>query len=137
MGAGIASFLVGALGADVVHPSPFSAVTKSELGYQLLAAINAGRLKVRAVRLTPSPLAGEGWGEGVAEGAAEGAAPLAEFWKQAQLARSTLHANQRLSWYVDPREGHDDLLISVALAVEAAQHSRPRIATGRIARRSE
>src|SRR5437870_10994893 len=58
-------------------------------------------------------------------------AALTEFWNQARLARSTLHANQRLSFYVDPREGHDDLLISVALAVEAAQHSRPRLALGR------
>ena len=61
----------------------------------------------------------------------EDAPAIAEFWHQARLARSTLHANQRLSFYVDQREGHDDLLIAVALAVEAAQHSRPRIATGR------
>lgn len=35
---------------------------------------------------------------------------------------------------MDPREGHDDLLVSVALAVEAAQRSRPRIAMGRAAK---
>ena len=189
VGAGISSLLFGALGGDVVHPFSFSAVSKSDLGYALLSAVNGGRLKVptdphdlqpppglthlppsyvprpshQGVRgamppdsferlgegtpgLTLSPLAPGGSGgsgpltqsEVLAEGASfrpEGEAPLAEFWRQARLARPSLHANQRLSFYVDPREGHDDLLISVALAVEAAQHSRPRVATGRVSRR--
>ncbi len=118
IGAGIASFLVGALGADIVHPFTFSAVSKSALGYQFLTAVNAGRLRVKSF----APANAE--------------APAAdEFWRQARLARSTMHANQRLSFYVDPRDGHDDLLIAAALVVEAAQHSRPRIATGRVARR--
>lgn len=119
VGAGIASFLVGALGADVVHPFTFSAVSKSALGYQFLSAINAARLRVPS---ESSSRQGDG-------------AAVVEFWRQARLARSTLHANQRLSFYVDPREGHDDLLIAVALAVEAAQHARPLVATGRVVRR--
>jgi hypothetical protein len=32
---------------------------------------------------------------------------------------------------VDAREGHDDLLMSAALAVEAAAGAQPRIARGR------
>jgi hypothetical protein len=118
IGAGVASLLVGALGADVVRPFVFTSVSKSELGYQLLGAINAGRLRVPAER---GPYADD-------------VAAVAEFWRQARLARSSLHANQRLSFYVDPREGHDDLLIALALAVEAAEHARPLIATGRRAR---
>ena len=113
VGAGIASFLVGALGPEVVHPFTFSAVSKSALGYQFLGAINSGRLRVQP----------------------DGGAAVPEFWKQAHLARSTMHANQRLTFYVEPRDGHDDLLIAVALAVEAGQYSRPRIASGRMARR--
>src|SRR5438094_4093131 len=46
VGAGIASFLVGALGADIVHPFLFSAVSKSDLGYELLSAISSGCLKI-------------------------------------------------------------------------------------------
>src|SRR5439155_15398561 len=92
----------------------------------------------------PSPAQGPGLpinplphgGGGLGWGASDSSLALAEFWAQARLARSTLHANQRLSFYVDPREGHDDLLISVALAVEAAQHSRPRVATGHLVQRS-
>jgi hypothetical protein len=185
-------------------------VSKSDLGYQLLAALNSGRLKVpgpdppppnRPLPPTPSrdepplpsiearggrplpsaqgrderplpatqgrdepqlasieargggpmpPTAGqdgprlplgEGRGEGVLVTGRPGdattadtpsAAPaLAEFWRQARLARATLHANQRLQWFVDPREGHDDLLVALALAVEAARYSHPRIARGR------
>lgn len=111
VGAGIASFLVGALGADVVQPFTFSTVSKSDLGYQLLAAVNSGRLKT--------------YGE-------DGSPESAEFWKQARLARSAFHVNQRLSWYVDPRDGHDDLLVLAGLAVEAAQRSVPRRAMGRV-----
>ena len=47
-----------------------------------------------------------------------------------RLARSALHENQRLSFYVDAREGHDDLLMSAALAVEAAAGAHPRVARG-------
>jgi hypothetical protein len=141
VGAGIASFLVDALGADIVHPFTFSAVSKSDLGYQLLSAVNSGRLKIPIghdppPEMNPLPPRGGGLGRGgVPIGPTDDADALTEFWAQARLARSTLHANQRLSFYVDPREGHDDLLISVALAVEAAQHSRPRVATGRPAQR--
>src|SRR5438309_8438632 len=58
IGAGIASFLVGGLGADLVHPFVFSAVSKSDLGYQLLSAVNSGRLKITPSN--PLPPAGGG-----------------------------------------------------------------------------
>ena len=46
IGPDIASFLADALGADLVHPFVFSAVSKSDLGYQLLSAVNSGPLKI-------------------------------------------------------------------------------------------
>ena len=109
VGAGVASFLVGALPL-VARPFVFSATSKSALGYGLLAAVNGGRLQMYAD---------------------DGSPESTEFWREEQLARSALHENQRLSFYVDPREGHDDLLMSLALAVEAAAGAEPRFALGR------
>jgi len=112
VGAGVASFLVGAL-PMVARPFIFTATSKSALGYGLLAAVNSGRLAMYADDGSPESV---------------------EFWREARLARSTLHENQRLSFYVDPREGHDDLLMSAALAVEAAAGAEPRVARGRTTR---
>jgi hypothetical protein len=40
-----------------------------------------------------------------------------------------------MNFFVEPADGHDDYLVSAALAVEAAKdiETRPRIARGRIA----
>ena len=110
LGTGVASFLVGAL-PGVARPFIFTAASKSALGYGLLSAINAGRLATYADDGSPESV---------------------ELWREVRLARSSLHENQRLSFYVDPREGHDDLLISLALTVEAAVDTSPRIARGRV-----
>jgi hypothetical protein len=37
-----------------------------------------------------------------------------------------------MNFFVDPADGHDDYLTSLALAVEAAATSRPRTARGRV-----
>lgn len=108
IGAGVASFLKSAL-RSVVEPFTFTASSKSELAFGLLAAVNAGRLKMYA-------------------GADENAG---EFWKQMELARSAIRPNLAMNFYVDPREGHDDYLMSLALAVHGAQGATPRQATGR------
>ncbi len=107
VGAGVASFLVGAL-PGAARPFLFTAASKSALGYGLLSAVNGGRLKMYA----------------------DASPESAEFWQEMELARTALHENQRLSFYVDPREGHDDLLMSAALAVEAAAGTQPRVARG-------
>ena len=130
VGAGVASFLVGALGPDVAIPFTFSAVSKSDLGYQLLAAVNAGRFKLYAADALPSAGAGP---DGYAY--TEHELALETFWAEARVAKSTLGVNQRLQWYVDPRDGHDDLLVSAALTVAAAGHAIPRVASGRSVRR--
>ncbi|MDP3063422.1 MAG: hypothetical protein Q8O40_09475 [Chloroflexota bacterium] len=109
LGAGVASFLEKALGRSVVEAVTFTAQSKSRLGYDLIAAVNTGRLKMYA-----------------ADGTPEGQ----EFWRQVCHARAHYRANQTMSFYVDPSEGHDDYLSSMALLVEAARYL-PRVARGR------
>jgi hypothetical protein len=109
VGAGVASFLASALGKSVVTPFLFTQASKSRLGFDLLAAINSGRLKMYA---------------------GDGSEESAEFWSQMRMARSTFRPNQTINFYVDPAEGHDDFLSSLALLVEAARYT-PRAARGR------
>jgi hypothetical protein len=113
IGAGMASFLVQALGSSVVHPFLFTAASKSQLGFQLLAAINSGRLKMYA---------------------GDGSEEYREFWWQMERAKSAFRANQTMNFYVDPAEGHDDFLMSLALLVEAANYT-PRSAKGHVRER--
>ncbi|MBI2913573.1 MAG: hypothetical protein HYY03_06605 [Chloroflexi bacterium] len=113
LGETLARLLAKALGAEVVRPVRFSAESKSRLGYGLLAAVNGGRLKMYA---------------------ADGSVEFAEFWRQAELARVAYRPNRTMNFYVEPWQGHDDYLVSLALAVEAARdlESRPRVARGRV-----
>ena len=113
VGAGVASFLVQALGSAAVQPFTFTAASKSQLGFQLLAAINGGRLKMYA---------------------GDGSEEYGEFWLQMERAKSAFRANQTMNFYVDPAEGHDDFLMSLALLVEAA-HYAPRSAKGHVRER--
>jgi hypothetical protein len=110
VGAGIAGFLVSALGRQVVEPFQFSAASKSELGYALLGATNGSRLRVYAD---------------------DGSVEWRELWEQARAARYALAAGQRLSFFVPPAAGHDDYIMSLALAVRAASLGAPRLASAR------
>ncbi len=110
VGAGVASFLVSALGRQVVVPFVFSAPSKSKLAYDFLGAVNAGRLKLYRE---------------------DGSPECREFWLEMEQARYAVSANQRMDFYVPPERGHDDFLISSALAVEAAGLARVRQAVGR------
>jgi phage FluMu gp28-like protein len=111
LGETLARLLASALGEQVVRPFRFTAESKSRLGYGLLAAVNGGRLRMYA---------GDASGE------------YREFRQQAERARVAYRANQTMNFFVDPAEGHDDYLMSLALAVEASAGSRPRAARGRI-----
>jgi hypothetical protein len=113
LGETLARLLSRTLGPAVVKPFRFSAESKSRLGYDLLAAVNGGRLKMYA---------------------ADGSNEWAEFWRQAELARASYRTNQTMSFFVDPSSGHDDYLMSLALTVEAARDldPRPRVARGRL-----
>jgi len=47
-----------------------------------------------------------------------------------ERARVRYRPNQTMNFYVDPQEGHDDFLVSLALVVQAAKGLSPREAKG-------
>jgi len=108
VGEPVASFLRKALGSRVV-PFKFTSQSKSELGFNLLAAINSGRLKVYK---------------------GDGSKEYQEFRHEMEKARSQYRPSQTINFYVDPSHGHDDFLMSLALAVEAGREYVPRGAKG-------
>ena len=118
LGETTARFLISALGGQVVQPYRFTSESKSRLGYNLLAAVNGGRLKMYAGDAAdlPTGQAGE----------------YRDFWRQIGRARVAYRASRTMNFFVDPQEGHDDYLMSLALAVEAGAASRPRTARGRV-----
>ena len=109
IGQPVSSFLRQALGSRV-SPFTFTDRSKSELGFNLLAAVNAGRLKMYA---------------------GDGSAEYQQFWFELEAARSQYRPNRTMNFYVDPARGHDDFLMSLALLVEAASQYVPREAKGR------
>ena len=110
VGEPVSSFLREALGSRVV-PFTFTQASKSELGFNLLAAVNSGGLKVYK-------------GDGSAEGQ--------EFWQEMEKAKSQYRPSQTMNFYVDPAQGHDDFLMSLALVVEAGKQYAPREAKGMV-----
>jgi len=110
IGQPVSSFLRKALGSKV-SAFTFTAKAKSELGFNLLAAINAGRLKVYK---------------------GDGSDEAQEFWLEMEKAKSQFRASQTINFYVSPAEGHDDFLMSLALAVEAANLYERRGAWGSV-----
>ena len=109
MGEGIASVLSKALGTSAVTSLRFSAQSKSRLGYDLLSAVNSGRLKMYARD------GSEEWGE---------------FWRQVTSARVQYRMDKTMNFYVEESRGHDDYLNSLALLVGAGKYL-PRVARGR------
>jgi len=108
IGEPVSSFLRQSLGARV-SPFTFTQRTKSELSFSLLAAINSGRLKMYR---------------------GDGSTEFLEFWCEIDKAKSQYRPNQTMNFYVDPSQGHDDFLMSLALVVEAANQYTPRGAKG-------
>jgi len=113
LGETLARLLMRRLGDDVVRPVRFTAESKSRLGYGLLAAVNGGRLKMYA---------------------ADGSREYSEFWREMELARVHYRTSRQMNFFVAPADGHDDYLVSLSLAVDAAREleTRPRIARGRM-----
>ncbi len=112
LGETLARLLSRALGSGAVQAVRFSAESKSRLGFELLAAVNGGRLKLYAP---------------------DGSAEHAELWRQIELARAVYRPNRTMNFFVDPAQGHDDFVVSLALAVQATaglQEERPRVARG-------
>lgn len=113
IGAGLASFLGAALGPATVTPFVFSAASKSDLGWRLLAAIDGGRLK---------------------EYAPDGEEDTRLFWRQLEACAYEVRPGpgKGLAWGVDDARLHDDLLLSLALVGALDDLDwRPRIARGR------
>ncbi|MCX7912108.1 MAG: hypothetical protein N2506_04005 [Dehalococcoidales bacterium] len=108
IGEPVASFLKKALGGRVV-PFHFTAQSKSTLGFNLLAAINSGRLKMYRP---------------------DGSEEYRDFFRQMELAKAVYRPSQTMNFYVEPSQGHDDFLMSLALLVQAAALYEPRQAKG-------
>jgi len=104
----VAAFLRQALGLRVM-PFVFTAASKSRLGFDLLAAVNAGRLKMYK---------------------GDGSPEYREFCHEIAIATSVFRANQTMGFGVDAARGHDDYLMSLALALEASNLYQPREAKG-------
>lgn len=100
LGAGLASMLVSKLGSERVLSFTFTRPSKSRLAYQFLSLLNSGRLKLYEAPSAQSSI-------------------YEECWQQLKLARYRLPAPEMIDFYVDPADGHDDYLTSLALLTEA------------------
>ncbi len=109
LGETMARLLTATLGSHVVLPVKFTAEAKSRLGYGLLAATNGGRLKLYE---------------------ADGSLEYRHCRQELELARVAYRANRTMNFFVDPSDGHDDYLMSLALLVEAGSDAAPRVARG-------
>ncbi len=101
LGGPIADMLANRLPRGVVEPVVFTSERKSRLGFGLLAAAHSGRLKVF-------------------EG--DGSAEWIDLHRQLSFARAAYRDARTLQFDVDPADGHDDYLLSLALCVAAARH---------------
>ena len=108
IGQPVASFLRKELGSRVV-PFTFTQRSKSDMGFELLSFANSGRLKLYKQ---------------------DGSKEYKETMYQLEKARAQYRPNQTMNFYVDPSEGHDDFLVSLALAAEGARDFSPRAAKG-------
>lgn len=79
------------------------------MGFELLSLVNSGRLKLYKQ---------------------DGSEEYKQLLFQLEKARAQYRPNQTMNFYVDPQEGHDDFLTSLALVVEAAKRFSPRAAKG-------
>ncbi len=111
LGETIARLLTTVLGSHVVAAVRFTQESKSRLGYGLLAATNGGRLKLYA---------------------GDGSIESRHCRSELEEARATYRANRTMSFFVDPADGHDDYLMSLALLVEAGSDAAPRTSRVRI-----
>ncbi len=104
IGQPVTSFLRKELGSRKAIPFVFTQRSKSDIGFELLAYVNSGRVRVFK---------------------GDGSTEYQQFWHQVEKARSLYRPSQTMNFYVDVTEGHDDYLMSLALLVEAAREYRP------------
>lgn len=112
LGGPIAELLTARVGRSTVEAVTFTAERKSRLGFTLLAAVHSGRLRLYRM---------------------DGSAEWAECRRQLELARAVYRESRLMQFHVEPSEGHDDYLMSLALAVWAARYEGgERTARGRL-----
>jgi hypothetical protein len=109
LGEPLAAFLAKSLGSGRVEAIKLGAESKSRLGYAFLAAINAGRLRLYVNEC----------------------AELRQCRRELEACRVAYRANQTMNFYVEPRDGHDDYVISLALLAATLEAASPRRARGR------
>jgi len=113
IGHGLAAMLRASLPPDTVTPFIFTAASKSDLGWRLLAAIAAGRYQ---------------------DYLDDGADDTRWFWRQVAACTFTVRpgVGRQMAWSVPDPETHDDLLMSAALVGALDDHDfRSRIVRGR------
>ena len=111
LGGPVADLLSRRLPSGRVVPFTFTAERKSQLGFGLLAAVYSGRLRLYRV---------------------DGSREAAECRVQLERARAAYGERGQMQFSVDASEGHDDYLMSLALAVRAARdEGGSRTARGR------
>ena len=108
IGQPVASFLKAQLGSRVI-PFTFTQRSKSDMGFELLSFINSVRLKIYDQ---------------------DGSPEYKELLFQLEHAKAQYRPNQTMNYYVDPVEGHDDFLMSLALLAQGARDFKPRLAKG-------
>jgi hypothetical protein len=86
-----------------VQPFDFTSKSKSDLGWDLRSALNAGRLKLYKDDDLDSR----------------------DLVRQFRSARHELRSSDTLNFYVRPSDGHDDILMAAALLVQAAENVLP------------
>jgi phage FluMu gp28-like protein len=112
LGGPIADLLTARLGRSTVEAVTFTAERKSRLGFGLLAAVHSGRLRLYRM---------------------DGSLQWAECRRQLEVARAVYREQRLMQFHVDPNEGHDDYVMSLALAVWAARlEGGERAARGRV-----
>lgn len=104
----VAAFLRKAIGVKVI-PFVFTMSSKSKLGFDLLAAVNSGRVKMFAK---------------------DNSTEYRKFRQEIEKAKSVYRANHTMNFYVETGQGHDDFLMSLALTVESANGYKDRSARG-------
>ncbi len=111
VGEPVASFLQKSLGSSRVAPFKFTQASKSELAFMLLAFINSGRLKLY-------------------QNTQDTQDTYTEFLWELEHSKQVFRPNQTMNFYVDPSEGHDDFLMSMALCCHAVKDWQPKVAKG-------
>ena len=108
IGQPIASFLMAQLGSKVI-PFTFTQKSKSDMGFNFLSLVNCGRLKLYKQ---------------------DGSPEYQELMFELERAKAQYRPNQTMNFYVDPQEGHDDFLMSLALVAQGGKDFSPREAKG-------